>query len=149
MNTKLDLRGLSEAERNAEINAAVAEASGRYKWRNDFNTHKSWLLPIETSAGIPLASELFKCRDTGSCPRYATSADAVLPLMEKECALYRLELAEHYPAEPQHGIPQQWNVTIIKTEPHGFSHNIYANAPTFALAACIALLRANGVEVMT
>ena len=61
---------------------------------------------------------------------YATSADAVLPLLEK---------CRHWKA-------QQWepNVVWVDLDAPNYGDGV---AETFPRAACVALLRANGIEV--
>lgn len=79
------------------------------------------------------------------CPNFATSADAVLPLLEKHGALFRPELVEVYPSIEGRA-PTHWHITLlIPPEPKSafsFSHNVIGTAPTFPRATCFALLKA-------
>ncbi len=122
----LDLRGLTEAKRNTKVNVALVRLAG---WTDiEFYTDSGQPMERDPSAfwrGIPPGETLFR-----TPPPYATSADAVLPLLEKrtyETGFYvGGRHAVHFP-----------------------DGDITGAADTFALAACIALLRAHGWEVLT
>ncbi len=101
-----------------ELSAAVAEYVAG--WVND-GSYWGWRL---NSGQVKRRCDL---------PPYATSADAVLPLLEKYHAAW---LAQ--------SVINGCTVVITATGYERF----YGNSPTFPRAACIALLRANGVEVV-
>lgn len=63
-------------------------------------------------------------------PPYSTSADAVLPLLDKV-----MWMAERTP-------PAWCHVAF-----YGYTPAVHAEAPTFPLAACLALLRSRGIKV--
>lgn len=95
-----------------EINAAVAEHVAGFTVRNGYitNVHGD---------------------DEEAIPPYSTSADAVLPLLERY---------------------SEWNMDANYPEPGRerfvcWVENSSGTADTFPLAACIALLRAHGVKV--
>ncbi len=116
MKTTLDLRSLPDAELKDAVNAAVA-------------VHCAGLHHV--GAGYSIVA-----------PPYATSADAVLPLLEK----YHIAVASR--------VSKQWVVEIHEEngEPNSEEYDMInigeATAPTFPLAACLALLRAHGVELL-
>ncbi len=133
MNKKiLSLRSLTEAERDAKVNIAMAEIAG---W-TDCET-------ISSRTGV---------RVTGGCPPdgnggfpwlalppYATSADAVLLLLEKWDS-------RAHPKRDWHYYSNSKSMFLFQS---GAVHAHGSDAPTFPLAACYSLLRANGYEVLT
>lgn len=105
-----------------DMSAAVAEHVAGLK-RAGYNGGS---LMVEDSRGVVF-----------QCPPYATSADAVLPLL----AGWRWEADWH----PQHGAVR----VVLKptiSHPAGAS-SVTAEAFQFAWAACNALLQGNGHEV--
>lgn len=133
MDTKtLDLRGLGDAERDAKINAALAAIDG-------YGVKK--FVACESLYELYKGNARYGYRcDTEAeawtyAPPYATSADAVLPLLEK---------FPRWDAGCGAGI-YGVVVTVNATQwerPKGEASN-------FALAACYAILRANGWNVIT
>lgn len=122
MSTKiLDLRGPTDAERDAKVNEAMADLAG---WKPDSPSGGFWINP-----------DFLFGRQKDALPPYATSADAVLPLLEKQlgwdCCHARVD--------------DQYVVKIW----HGELTGLMGVSPTLPLAACYALLRANGYEVLT
>lgn len=106
----IDLRGLTEAERDAKINEAV-----------HYTTH-------ERIAGYsPVKID-----------PYATSADAVLPLLEKW----------HWSREID-GNVCLWKTDNSRPPTYSTKSSMQGRALIFPLAACYALLRAHGWEVLT
>jgi hypothetical protein len=97
---------------DSQINAAVAEYVAG--WTND-GTHWGW----HKGPDIKRACDL---------DDYATSADAVLPLLENGLSVSCVF----------GGFSFQWTVSVS---------NRIGKADALARAACIALLRAHGVEV--
>lgn len=76
----------------------------------------------------------------GPIPNYSTSADAVLPLLEKWAS------EAEFNGPSIHMTPDsRWLVSLHNADDIVAS----ATARTLPRAACIALLRANGVEVVT
>ena len=141
MTTKITLTNPNDGE----LNAAVAEHVAK--------------LPVRDDARIsarPGAKVICHSEEYGVCsemPPYATSADAVLPLLEKYDAwskgttggavtVYKQTLS---PAQkPSDDIPDnEW--MILKPVGHYWNCD---NPKPFPYSACIALLRANGVEVV-
>lgn len=119
----LDLRWLTDAERDIELRIAVAETDGWVRCGNPILWKKG-----NQYAGVEIRP------DYSSLPDYARSADAVLPLLEK--FKWRSEHAAPYYGVAIESSPTHW--TIYK-----------GDGTTFALAACYALLRANGYEILT
>lgn len=128
---------------NKQINAAVAElVAGWRLWPKIFHNqawHRipTWVAPpfAETENYRASCGQML---GAGPAP-FATSANAVLPLLEKYGAIAsRLPLA--------------WSITLAeKTPDDGQIYSVKvlarAKAATFSLAASIALLRAHGVDV--
>lgn len=127
MSTKtLDLRGLSEAERDAKLSIALAEIYlGGCLWHDQINGKFVRTKPLKESI-----DEMVKV-----LPPYATSADAVVALLEKYGDV-DITMTRH---AGKNGV-----VVCIDRE-----ESTRSTAPTFPLAACLALLRANGYEVLT
>lgn len=111
---------------DSELSAAVAEHVAGLK-RVGYNGTS---LLVEDSRGVVL-----------QCPPFATSADAVLPLLEKQSVVIANWIL---PDEGDCG----WRVDIYDSIPNA-SLNKGAGAldKSFPRAACIALLRAAGHEV--
>jgi len=103
-----------------QINAAVAEHVAGYSF---YGLAKMWIEDANQPAGF------------SPIPRFTRSADAVLPLLEKdgEC-----EISSPDPATPH------WTV---KYSSYHNGCGFYGEGKTFPLAACIALLRAKGIQV--
>lgn len=73
-------------------------------------------------------------------PAFTTSADAVLPCLEKAAGGHWSSWYSH----PLHSdMPESYEVSVLNAQ----SPKVAARAETFAKAAVIALLRANGVEI--
>ncbi|MCR6656616.1 MAG: hypothetical protein NVV63_12580 [Opitutus sp.] len=136
--TTLDLRNLPEAERDDRINEAVHEIAtgkqGPFHW---VYMHVEEINDIGEDVG-----HYWWHDGTGAkyeeFPRYATSADAVLPLLEK------------FVAEGSRSVGWSANQSIahIVTLYYGMAECARGQAQTFPLAACIALLRAHGIKVL-
>jgi hypothetical protein len=103
-----------------QISIAVTECVAGYT-KPDYQPFKEpqWFSPTGQST---LLSQL---------PKFATSADAVLPLLEKLCISFTWK-------SPSAAMPGKLRTFTVEIE-----------APTFPLAACVALLRAHGVEVIS
>lgn len=128
----LDLRGLSDAERDAKMDIAIAVIDG-YTVK-PFNAVGTAYMAIYRN-GVKIGDTWDKPEDIAGqwkhhLPPYATSADAVLPLLTKAFIRFR-----YYNDDCRFS-----GDTIIKT---------HTACGDFALAACISLLRANGYEVLT
>jgi len=85
---------------------------------------------------------------------FATSADAVLPLLAahtKRTNELRGGEGDTWKIHAPAGDDDDWSVCPIWMHHDGWVEEIgmMGEAPTFPRAACIALLRANGVEVVT
>lgn len=114
---QLDLRGLTDAERDTKVNVAIALMQGMEVKLTPKKDCGAWVKP---NGGHP---EWFVI------PSCATSADAVLPLLEKF---------------------DSWASEKIPGREHCVTAGDYCGpfAPTFTLAACYAILRANGWEIL-
>ncbi len=119
--TTIDIRGLSLHERAGRLEAAMAESLG---WTWSHTESPYWTNP----SGLLML-----------LPRYASSADTVLELLShhqwRACSVGRTG------ADPAYSDAIVW---VAKT---GQEHEAFASS--FAEAACIALLRARGIEVLT
>ena len=73
-------------------------------------------------------------------PSYTTDPAAVLGLLEKEAAPGIVSI------EMEAAIPQLWRVSLSYRGQGAETDTFDAEAPTFALAATLALLKAHGVE---
>lgn len=141
----LDLRNLTESARNAALNEAVARVAGddlnRFRFRITHRTEerKSQWSPSYSHRGEceywrekeshwSECGELETFWDAHEAKRYATSCDAIMPLLEKS-------IVDVY----HQG--RMWSIWIDQ------KHK--AEAATLPLAACIALLKANNWEVIT
>lgn len=145
--TTLNLQNLSDAERNDAVNEAVAELDG---WSHRLATHEN---PIERG-GYKLPTTFGRsieawwkendpeCRGVYGFPkRYTTSSDAVMPLIEKtgfvvtvfESGVWSVEIKE------ETGAGETYDCKTVGEE----------DGPIFAFTACIAVLRAHGIEVLT
>lgn len=81
--------------------------------------------------GVSTAEWRHKFGYVRKIPRYSTSADAVLPLVEK----HAWRLIEDCPVG--------WLVTLAKSESLNIDDYVTASAPTLARAFCLALIRAS------
>lgn len=128
MDTKiLDLRGLSENTRDHEIRQTICTQIAKLE-----NPH--WIDHCYVYGG--------KYPNVSSVPDYATSPNEVLPLLEKQ---------KHWSiwkAERSGALVWVWYSFIETDEINAEVHHGNATASTFSLAACLALLRANGIEVL-
>lgn len=122
----LDLRGLSNAERDAMVNCAIAETQG-------------WIDCRLTKRGFPIGQKPGTMAESySSIPPYSTSADAVLPLLEMRTP-WRADCGG------EHGyFVQVWKGISSSGQPYETG-----NAQAFPLAACLALLRANSYDLLT
>lgn len=118
----LDLRGVTDDERNARLNEAVAVIAGEPHVRRVTDYSR-------------LHVEVGEYPDTLRVT-YATSCDAVMPLLEKY-AWRATAYAE--------GISVRFSTQVGV---NGIAFYADTLAPTLALAFCIALLRANGIKVL-
>lgn len=152
MDTKtLDLRGLDDAARNARVNEVMSLAFDGWReaplGRGDKTNKVAARFVAETFTRPGAQSytptvlrftngtyggELFK--------PYSTSADVVLSLLEK-----RMSEVAHMHREK---IGWEWDVKVWKEDSSSYFPD-EGEAPTFPLAACYALLRANGIKVLT
>lgn len=119
MKATLDLRPLTEPQRLAAINEAVAVHVSKLE-----NLH--WIDHVRVYGGA--------YPDVRSLPDYATSADAVLPLLDKFFYIWSAERDSYMPTEEAYSA--------------GTPKLSWCTAPTLALACCFLLLRAHGVEVI-
>lgn len=106
-----------------EIDAAVAEKVARWnRLPRTAYSPESWQLGSDYR-GYP--------------PCYSRSTDAVLPLLER------------YSVTVERVCYEEWDVSVTdsETEDDGIDYNKRGTAKSLPLALCIALLRANGVEV--
>lgn len=128
MNTKtLDLRGLTDAQRNNAITDAISEAVCGWK-KFTIEGHGNY---FRDQNGV-IRSKAF-----------STSADAVLPLLEKTGKDIIIVWSGG-----------TWSVQInedrdVGTENYNSVTIGDYDSPSLAQTACIALLRANGYEVLT
>lgn len=134
MNTKITLTNPT----NDKLDAAVARyVVGQYSTRQDWDR----LMELHQTT-IPMFLP------------YATSADAVLPLLAahtKRTNELRGGEGDTWKIHAPAGDDDDWSVCPIWMHHDGWVEEIgmMGEAPTFPRAACIALLRANGVEVVT
>ncbi len=125
--TTLDLRSLPDPARLDKINEAVAvHCDG---WTRD--THA-----VNGKPTLTCDEEWFYAEDA---PAYSTSYDAVLPLLEK-AGFFPIIMRPWKSGTAS--LERVWEVSFH--EQTGRSY-----AWTLAEALCLALLRANGVEVLT
>lgn len=146
MNTKITLTNPTDDE----LNAAVAEYVAKWKWSRviDSEFGDKWHLQGKytesgcLSPGMPWAVH-YEVRDRlpdgeeadlRQVPPYATSADAVLPLLYKTYWQVQQTAKAESPLRVRIGAEQDLS---------------FGESDTFPRAACIALLMANGVEVVT
>lgn len=130
--TTLDLRNLTEVQRNDAVSESVAVHIA--KWRK-----------VRRNLG-PIIGERVVFEDEGmnamGRPEFATSADAVLPLLEKFRGRRTVKIVMsvdfHVIIESEPGYSSVPSVIVAESV-----------APTFPFAACLALLKAHGVEVPT
>lgn len=112
---------------NAQIDAAVAEHVA------------GWRLFGDTGRGYP-PSKRNDGRNKRMIPPFSTSAGCVLPLLEK-VGMWK---AEQFLPFDICRKGQAYRVSVANRHAADFC---YADSDSFPLAACIALLRAHGVEV--
>lgn len=112
-----------------QIDAAVAEHVAGWKLEM-FMTNP----PKPTGAGIPPGGI---AKDIAPIPRFTRSADAVLPLLEK-WEYVDVNRDKDFERGP-------WGVAI--SSKRDVAQLFIGSGSTMAIAACIALLRAHGVEV--
>lgn len=113
---------------DAELNAAFAEKVAGYFSNPIFKPQHSWCRKSPTGDIIVL-------NGLGALPDFTTSADAVLPWLEKEL-LWNTQ-----------GVPGKRYITQVMIEgppPMGY---VEGRDKSFSKSAVIALLRAHGVEV--
>ncbi len=139
---KIDLRGLSESERDAEIRIAVAEMQGA-KWFHQKHTDQTALCFNRPFGGLGQNRwDLPDGRTIGpDIPSYATSVDALLPLLEK-CGMVEVNKMHRM------NVGWQWEVKVWEDGKSYFPKG-EGDAKKEALAICFALLRASGIEVIT
>lgn len=128
----LDLSGLSETERNSNVNAALSETIG---WKREY----TFISQESPTAGQEIQAWVSPSGKTSisELPPYATSADAVLPLLKTYWEVNAGTLGDGHA-----------QVTVefwgAPKDQHG-----EGAAPTFPLAACFALLRSHGWTITT
>ncbi len=131
-----------DTKTDAELNALFAEEVEGYRWLGVIDTAldnprppTSYLLPPESvyvkdpPAGwitCQKPTNRFKRQDTGSVPSYCASADAVMPWLEQWSLVDAIRLPIG-----------RWHIGINPGE-----EMASGEAPTFARAAVIALIRA-------
>lgn len=154
MSKTLDLRGLSDAERDAKINRAVAEHVDGFVWAEDIADMRSgpgfkkgtitlvprrlpdrsrdrannclgWLYPTKAHRKNTERADHF-------IPRYSASPDLVIPLIE--------QCGEHLSTCFYDPDDKDWTMELLGSES--------VTMPTFALAACVMLLQERGVKVL-
>lgn len=113
----------------------AVEVAG-WAWRDDHGLKKSWLVrptaaehPIFTA--MPLGKSYDYC-DAGSCIHFAASADDVLPWLHK---------AKNFEVNCYYSGTIRVRIRDVGPRCRWFTLGV-AKAPTFARAACIALIRA-------
>ncbi len=128
MKTTIDLRPLDPQQRLSTLSEAVAVNVAGWAFKPMFKDD-----PASTKIWHQL-DDSWNCDDAGEfCgPRFSTSADAVLPW-----------LGDDWDVRTRNG---QIRVTIYRPseQNEGEAHNMQS----FAFAACIALLRMHGIEVI-
>lgn len=140
----LDLRGCSAEKRDSSVTRAIAIIAGYSAIHNP--TAKEDLFPwyLTNPAGVTTGG--WRTEDSAwshGIPSYATSADAVLSLLEKagnivivrDSSVWSVDINEERGSVET----DDYDVVTIGTD----------EAPTLAQAACVALLRANGWEILT
>lgn len=138
----IDLRGLSLADRGLLICLAVAKLAGWRAVKNE-GLCGGW---IAYSPDDERAQDIRGTADLAivtSCPVYVESVDAVLPLLKKrgnvcmilDSSSWTVEITEERGSVEN----DDYDVVTIGAE----------DAPSLAEAACIALLRAEGIEVLS
>lgn len=143
MNTKITLTNPTDDELSAAVANYVAKISTEKRWRYFYNGiesggHISKMAATADAISHSLGYGAIEEYDyVPHCPPYATSADAVLPLLEK---VGRWSLAYNLPLSIG-------GYSVMVSD--ACSVAWWAEDPAFPRAACIALLRANGVEVVT
>lgn len=142
----LDLRGLSATERDVRVNKAVAVVAGYRVESKDPNNYDGEVYPyrLRRPDGQAVGAWWKKEEDAWNhgVPPYATSCDAVIPLLGK-CSDVEINRVEG----------DGWQVSImdVRREDGVTTTSVLAEGweDTFPLAACYALLRANGWDVLT
>lgn len=143
MITTLDLRDISDAERDERLNVAVAEIAG---WQIPDHCRTKRRLAGEGVAKTKGAPSDFGRSPTGEytdLPRYATSADAVLPLLEKHGSVVCLWDSFSWTVEinEERGSVEDETYDVVTIAGH--------DAKSLAECMCIVLLKAHGVEILT
>ena len=134
-NGHLDLRGLSATERDARVNVEIARLAGispeyREQYAEPWGYFTGEVFQVTTGQ-----VKVFK-----PLPPYATSCDAVMPLLEKHA--FRFEGGKAMGC--QYGVVICGSDLFTEWNKGGWYRGIHE---TFPLAACYALLRANGWEI--
>lgn len=145
MNTKITLTNPTDDE----LSAAVAEHVDGWRYIGLAST--VGCDPRMWAKGTPWQADYVTMRQDQF--NYATSADAVLPLLER--AYRKSSVADHsfcvemtwLPSHQRNCSGYEWAYCVQIFPSHEGIKCGTAN--TLARAACIALLRANGVEVVT
>lgn len=117
----IDLRGLSKEIRDHEIRQTIAKEIAKLE-NLRWIDNRYYHGPFGTQAEVP---------------HYAESADSVLPLLEKTNQWSAVSTPSFSPFK--------YKILVCITPPRTF----FGEENTFPLAACYALLRANGYEVLT
>lgn len=165
---RLDLRGLSDAERDQQVNEAVAAMAGVARlfvlrkpiydpygyYRPDacgYTSRLSEAWKVTEEQGRPhVTSALLPDKvimEPLPLPPYATSADAVMPLLERDGWVALITHSKTWTHASFSPLGEEgFFASVLASPKEGF-----ACEPDFvrriALAACIALLRADGWEV--
>jgi hypothetical protein len=133
----LDLRNLTPEARNAALNEAMAVVAG-------LTVATSISDPADGRYWPPALATQRRLRWASSCsvpyiPPYATSCDAVMPLLEQ------------YSVMVERVCYEDWEVRLDPSDApdDGSDYTQRATGDTFPIATCIALLRAHGWEVLT
>lgn len=135
----LNLTGLTNAERDVVVTLALATAIG---WKVESDGFFKFVLSPDGKRGHSFGLHLTDGEVLKGhlephpekpliIPPYATSADAVIPLLEQW----------RFGDVIWNRVTEIWSLGLQRGE-------YIAHENTFPLAACIALLRANGVNVM-
>jgi hypothetical protein len=119
-----------------ELNWAFAEKVCGYFQNPIFKSNHSWCRKSSTG-------EIVVLDGLGALPSFTTSADAVLPWLEKQYVETGLKnYWSHSPAQHFTSEPKIWQIRAFRGNLQGI-----AESTTFPRACVIALLRAHGVEV--
>lgn len=142
----IDLRGLNDKDRDHAINAAIAKhILGKKLYYADGKHGTAWCggCGLFSAGGKHLAFSIIARKLHGSpcveeIPLFSTSLDAVMPLLEKwhPWSILRSYLVSNEPSKA-------YQAMVWKKGIHYYGHG-----STPAIAACMVILTANGIEVL-